>query len=116
MNTIYRQTYSILDWLGDVGGLYDAIMLIMQFATLPISTFALKAHLLSVLFRFRESYKGEEKNDENNSSPEMRSSFLNSMLNSKDTEKETLMKNIKGDFMILKPFRKLSWFTSFFKC
>ena len=116
MNTIYRQTYSILDWLGDVGGLYDAIMLIMQFATLPISTFALRAHLLSVLFRFIESYKEEEKNDEHNSSKKMRSSFLNSMFNSKDTEEETLIKSLKGDFQILQSFRKLSWFASFFKC
>ena len=45
----------MLDWLGDVGGLYDALLLIMQFITLPISTFALRSKLLSSLFRFRES-------------------------------------------------------------
>ena len=55
LKTIYRQTYSMLDWLGDVGGLYDALLLIMQFITLPISTFALRSKLLSSLFRFRES-------------------------------------------------------------
>lgn len=57
LKTIYRQTYSALDWLGDIGGLTDALMIIIGALTLPVATFALKAKLLSYLFRFRESEK-----------------------------------------------------------
>lgn len=55
MKTIYRQTYSMLDWLGDIGGLTDALVLILAALVYPISTFALKAKLLASIFRFRES-------------------------------------------------------------
>lgn len=56
LKTIYRQTYSALDWLGDIGGLNDALMLIIGALTLPVATFALKAKLLSSMFKYRESY------------------------------------------------------------
>ena len=29
VRTIFRQTYNILDWLGDVGGLTDALIIIV---------------------------------------------------------------------------------------
>lgn len=61
LNTIYRQTYSILDWLGDVGGLYDAVLIIIHVATLPFSTFALRTQLLSSLFRLRERQRNEDR-------------------------------------------------------
>ena len=36
-----RQTYSLLDWLGDLGGLYDALILIASLIVAPISAFNL---------------------------------------------------------------------------
>ena len=52
---IERQTYSLLEWLGDVGGLFDALVIIGEFLVGPISAFALKATLLSKIFRFTQS-------------------------------------------------------------
>ena len=46
MTTIERQTYSILDWLGDVGGLFDGLKIIGSFIIAPIASFAMKTELL----------------------------------------------------------------------
>ena len=36
-----RQTYSFLDWLGDLGGLFDALMHLSSPIVAPLSVFAL---------------------------------------------------------------------------
>ena len=36
-----RQTYSLLDWLGDIGGLSDALLPIVGLLVSPLSSFAL---------------------------------------------------------------------------
>ena len=36
---INRQTYSLLDWLGDMGGLNDALLLIFNLSLLPFLRF-----------------------------------------------------------------------------
>ena len=53
-----RSTYSLLDWLGDMGGLLDALYLLGAIFMSPISNFALNADLLSYLFRYRGSEEG----------------------------------------------------------
>ena len=53
---INRQTYGLLDWLSDIGGLVDAFYLIGQLFVSPVVTFALRARLLSSVFRYRDSY------------------------------------------------------------
>lgn len=55
LRLVNRSTYSFLDWLGDIGGLNDALVLIAQTITAPVSLFALQSKLLSTVFRFRES-------------------------------------------------------------
>ena len=45
--TINRETYSMLDWLGDMGGLLDALYIIGAVLMHPFSKFALKSKLLS---------------------------------------------------------------------
>ena len=45
--SINRSTYSLLDWLGDVGGLFDALRLIAEFLIAPVSALALKQKLAS---------------------------------------------------------------------
>ena len=45
-----RQTYSLLDFLGDLGGLFDALRLIAAALVSPFSTLALKVSILSSLF------------------------------------------------------------------
>lgn len=64
-----RQTYSILDWLGDLGGLYDALFLIVKVILSPISVFSLHSTLLSGFFSFRRS--NDEKAEEKEKSPMM---------------------------------------------
>ena len=42
-NVIERQTYSILEWLGDVGGLFDMLGLLGGLLIGPFTAFSLKA-------------------------------------------------------------------------
>ena len=50
-NVIERSTYSLLDWLGDVGGLFDGLILMTRWFVSPLVVFALRAKLLSQIFR-----------------------------------------------------------------
>lgn len=60
-----RQTYSLLDWLGDLGGLYDALLHICGIIISPLSAYTLQATLLSSFFRFKErSNKNNDDDDE----------------------------------------------------
>ena len=52
-----RQTYSLLDWLGDLGGLFDALWYIAHFIVQPASAFVLKTTLLASFFRLQEKPK-----------------------------------------------------------
>ena len=49
--TIERSTYSLLDWLGDVGGLFDGLKLILSSMVVSISSFAIRNELLSMFFK-----------------------------------------------------------------
>ena len=51
-----RATYSLLDYFGDMGGLIDAFRIIGSLLLTPVVTFAMKARLMSNIFRFRESH------------------------------------------------------------
>ena len=46
-----RSTYDILDCLGDIGGLTDALVLIFRLIMMPVTTFNLKSFLLTIMFR-----------------------------------------------------------------
>ena len=47
---IERSTYSILEWLGDVGGLFDGLLLILNYLMSPLAAFAMKVMLLTNVF------------------------------------------------------------------
>ena len=47
---IERQTYSVLELVGDVGGLYDGLNLILSFFIAPLGRFALNKKLFSAMF------------------------------------------------------------------
>ena len=47
-----RQTYNMLEFLGDVGGLFDALRYIGIISISSFVTFSMRAKLLSSLFRF----------------------------------------------------------------
>ena len=56
MHTTYeRSTYSFLEWLGDVGGLFDGLGLIFRVLIGPFSAFAVKAELLTKIFKLSGS-------------------------------------------------------------
>ena len=50
-----RTTYSLLEWLGDVGGVFDALYLIFRFILAPIAAHNMSATLMSHLIRERPS-------------------------------------------------------------
>ena len=49
-----RQTYNLLDWLGDIGGLNDALFIILEFTLIPFKKFTLGSFVLTRLFRFKK--------------------------------------------------------------
>ena len=53
LKIINRKTYSLLDWLGDWGGLLDALFMIAEFLVTPFSAIALKAKLMASLIRLK---------------------------------------------------------------
>ena len=50
-----RETYGFLDYLGDLGGLIDILLMLAKFIVGPFASYRLQAALLSTLFRFAES-------------------------------------------------------------
>ena len=53
--SINRTAYSVLDWLGDWGGLMDALLFVSHAFMAPISALALQSSLSSSLVRFQRS-------------------------------------------------------------
>ena len=51
LTSIERQTYSTLEWFGDVGGLFDGLKLLAAILVSPVATFALRTELLAQAFR-----------------------------------------------------------------
>ena len=52
---IARETYSGLDYLGDLGGLVDAFIILGNIFISPVAGFALNARLLSSIFKREET-------------------------------------------------------------
>ena len=44
----------MLEWLGDVGGLFDGLKLIAQFIVGPLAAFTLNSELLSQIFMIKK--------------------------------------------------------------
>ena len=47
MQVTERQTYNLLEWLGDIGGLFDALRYIGIFIVEPFAAYQLKVGLLT---------------------------------------------------------------------
>ena len=45
VRAISRQTYGVLDWMGDWGGLMDALKLLAQLLIMPFQNFAIVSSL-----------------------------------------------------------------------
>ena len=48
-----RQTYSLLDWLGDLGGLLDILFYMGRAIVEPVGRFTLQATLMTSFFRYK---------------------------------------------------------------
>ena len=55
LTTIERQTYSMLEWLGDVGGLFEGLNGIGFFLVAPIASYAMRMEILTKTFSFAKS-------------------------------------------------------------
>ena len=50
MTVIERQTYSLLELLGDVGGLFDAFRLLGGLLVQPLANFSMKVYLMTLAY------------------------------------------------------------------
>ena len=47
LTTIERQTYSLLEWVGDVGGLFDGLKIVGTILVAPFAAFAVQTEVLT---------------------------------------------------------------------
>ena len=52
-----RATYSALEWLGDIGGLFDGLKIIATILVAPLSALAANDLLLTQVFKFMPSQR-----------------------------------------------------------
>ena len=52
---ISRETYSILDWLGDIGGLNGILLSIVEICVAPFASFSLQKYLLTSFFKKQDN-------------------------------------------------------------
>ena len=50
-----RESYATLDWLGDIGGLVDALFILGRFIVEPFAVYALNSRLTSTIVRYNPS-------------------------------------------------------------
>ena len=60
MREIERSTYHLLDWLGDCGGLLDALFFLADLFIFPFTSFALTEKLLTRMALYQASKTVEE--------------------------------------------------------
>ena len=106
---VSRQTYSILDWLGDLGGLLDALYLIANLFMGPLSAWALKATLMSTIF-FRKSSNYQEENHRQTTrqNGDQAGNF--------DSKEPAFLSKVTADFKSLVAIPFLSYWKAHFCC
>ena len=89
----------MLDWLGDMGGLLDALYFIGAIFIAPFSRYALNSELINTMFRYRKSEEVEGVRLRRTNSVKQ-SSFHRRFSASADgvEDEDTLMNNIRHDF------------------
>ena len=66
LHSIDRVTYGVLDWIGDIGGLYGSLIPIGQIIINPYSSYALKFTMASLMVYFRPNKILDTKSRKNN--------------------------------------------------
>ncbi len=89
-----------MDWLGDLGGLFDALSLILGAFVAPIATFSLRATILTKFFRFKPMDVNSQKSL-SKSTARIAGQFFDLFYRKSDNSKEdklTIVKTILKDF------------------
>ena len=102
-----------MEWLGDIGGLYDALRLIGYALVLPVTSFQLKAELLSQVFRFTESKRFAEKRKDD---PLYDSSTYQPTAPENYTDMQHLANNMQWDFQKMANIPRRMCLATFFGC
>lgn len=61
MQVTARSTYSLLEWLGDIGGLFKGLRMLGTAMVFPFAIFNRKMTLLTEAFRFVASLRQSER-------------------------------------------------------
>ena len=77
---IYRQTYGLLDWLAEVGGLFNALRIFGSFLVIPFSNLAVDSAMMSKLFKSRKNRK-RSTNRDSTSGQALETEELESLIN-----------------------------------
>ena len=84
----------MLDWLGDIGGLLDALYFIGYLFISPLATYAKDSKLLSNLFR----YRGTDESLFARQFSSLKLNYITKSFTSKTYNAENLIEDIKKDF------------------
>ena len=115
MLTINRETYSLLDWMGDCGGLFDALVMVIGFFVGPLAMFSMQATLLSSFFKFKP--KGDD-SAQSTGSDQTAKQFLELSCNPEKTTKDDLAvaETIIRDFSLQRSIEKLGFYATNLLC
>lgn len=61
VNLVARETYGLLEFMGDLGGLFEALYYIFRFILSPLTSFVLAAELMTSLFRVQNKSNSRTK-------------------------------------------------------
>ncbi len=102
----------MLDWLGDLGGLFDALFIICGAIVAPVATFTMKATLLAKFFRFKPRDKNDTEFQES-SVKKPTESFSDYLTKKSDTKQDRLavFGTLLREFKIREKIKKLSFYT-----
>ena len=95
----------MLDWLGDIGGLLDALYFIGYIFISPLATYARNSKLLSTLFR----YRGTDESLFARQFSSLKLNYITKSFKSKTYNAEDLIEDIKKDFQKYKPIKRIGF-------
>ena len=109
----------MLDWLGDLGGLLDALLVIGAAFVAPFASYSLKATLLTALFRYRKADDASNQKPDEDDFGEKNSDGSGIIMTNFDpknkSDKRSLMESLKGEFRAMHPIKWISCLRNCFK-
>ena len=102
----------MLDWLGDIGGLLDALYFLGYIFISPLANYAKNSKLLSTLFR----YRGSDESLFARQFSSLKLNYITKSFKSKTYNAEDLIDDIKKDFQKYKPIKRISFWAQKLFC